>query len=434
MSVVVVGLEQKQAPLELLERVAIPDEMLGKALASLARRPNLAEVVVLSTCLRTELYAVVERFHEGVEELQDYLIGLAGGDDDLVSSHLTVRFDDEVVNYLFEVASGLRSSLLGETEVLGQVRRALERAQEERASGPVLEGLFRRAVQAGRRVRASTSISRGTTSLAYAAVELAGAELAAPGPTRTGIAAQGTPQGLAGRNVVVIGAGTMATGVVEALAGLDPPCEVVVANRTPGRARSVASLVEGRGVPLAALGECLADADAVFVATGAPAPVLHAEVLGSPPGSPRRRVVVDLGVPRDVDPAVGEADGVSLLDMDDLTAFTSAAMAGREAEVADAARIVAEEVERYYADVRARGAAPIVAALRSHVEAIREAEIARRRKAGSAAGDEQWDKVDELTRSVIAKVLHEPSMVLKESAGTPRGERLAEAVRLLFGL
>jgi glutamyl-tRNA reductase len=120
--------------------------------------------------------------------------------------------------------------------------------------------------------------------------------------------------------------------------------------------------------------------------------------------------------------------------MDDLTAFTSAAMAGREAEVADAARIVAEEVERYYADVRARGAAPIVAALRSHVEAIREAEIARRRKAGSAAGDEQWDKVDELTRSVIAKVLHEPSMVLKESAGTPRGERLAEAVRLLFGL
>ncbi|MDA8183133.1 MAG: glutamyl-tRNA reductase [Acidimicrobiales bacterium] len=434
MSVVVVGLEQKQAPLELLERVAIPDEMLGKALASLARRPNLAEVVVLSTCLRTELYAVVERFHEGVEELQDYLIGLAGGDDDLVSSHLTVRFDDEVVNYLFEVASGLRSSLLGETEVLGQVRRALERAQEERASGPVLEGLFRRAVQAGRRVRASTSISRGTTSLAHAAVELAGAELAAPGPTRTGIAAQGTPQGLAGRNVVVIGAGTMATGVVEALAGLDPPCEVVVANRTPGRARSVASLVEGRGVPLAALGECLADADAVFVATGAPAPVLHAEVLGSPPGSPRRRVVVDLGVPRDVDPAVGEADGVSLLDMDDLTAFTSAAMAGREAEVADAARIVAEEVERYYADVRARGAAPIVAALRSHVEAIREAEIARRRKAGSAAGDEQWDKVDELTRSVIAKVLHEPSMVLKESAGTPRGERLAEAVRLLFGL
>jgi glutamyl-tRNA reductase len=434
LSVVVVGLEQKQAPLELLERVAIPDEMLGKALASLARRPNLAEVVVLSTCLRTELYAVVERFHEGVEELQDYLIGLAGGDDDLVSSHLTVRFDDEVVNYLFEVASGLRSSLLGETEVLGQVRRALERAQEERASGPVLEGLFRRAVQAGRRVRASTSISRGTTSLAHAAVELAGAELAAPGPTRTGIAAQGTPQGLAGRNVVVIGAGTMATGVVEALAGLDPPCEVVVANRTPGRARSVASLVEGRGVPLAALGECLADADAVFVATGAPAPVLHAEVLGSPPGSPRRRVVVDLGVPRDVDPAVGEADGVSLLDMDDLTAFTSAAMAGREAEVADAARIVAEEVERYYADVRARGAAPIVAALRSHVEAIREAEIARRRKAGSAAGDEQWDKVDELTRSVIAKVLHEPSMVLKESAGTPRGERLAEAVRLLFGL
>ncbi len=430
------GLEQQQAPLELIERVAISDEALGKTLAELGERANLAEVVVLSTCLRTEIYAVVERFHEGVEELRGYLEELAGSSPGDMDELVTVRFDDDVVTHVFEVASGLRSSLLGETEVLGQVRRALERAVEERVCGPVLGTLFKRAIQVGRLVRSSTGIARGTTSLAHAAVELADGRL------------EGS---WSGRRVLVVGAGTMARGVVEALGGLDGVPELVVANRTRARAEALARRLDGRAVGLAELAGELDQADVAFVATGAPAPVLGPSLLAAtsashPRGevgglSPRQggasqKVVVDLGVPRSVEPSLGRGDGVELLDMDALVAFTEAAQAARHQELGRAQAIVGREVERYHADTRARGAAPLVSALRSRVDDARRMEIERQRRKASLAGlgDEHWEQIDAITRTVLSKVLHEPSVVLKETAGTPRGERLSEALRALFGL
>ena len=197
MSVVVVGLEHKQAPLSLLEGVAVGDAEHGKVMGALRDCDNLQESVLLSTCLRTEVYAVVDRFHDAVAEVERLLASLAGQDVTALQPYLGIRFDDDVPGHLFSVASGLESAVVGESEVLGQVRRAWERAHAERVSGPVLARLFRHAVHTGKRVRSETGIGRGTTSFAHAAIELAERRL---------------PGGMAGRRVVVIGAGHMGSG------------------------------------------------------------------------------------------------------------------------------------------------------------------------------------------------------------------------------
>ena len=429
MSVVVVGLEQHQAPLDLLERVVIVDEQLGKALTVLRERSNFLEVVVLSTCLRTELYAVVERFHEGVADLQEFLAGAAGTTVSALEDQFTVLFDDPVANHLFEVASGMRSAVLGETEVLGQVRRALERAEAERAAGPVLSSLFRRAIQVGRRVRTDTAISRGTTSLSQTAVQLAAEQFGGS---------------LAGRRVLVVGAGEMGRGVVTALGGRNEGAEIVVMNRTGPRAVALAEEVAGRAASLSALPAELAAADVVVVSTASTTPLLAAEHVDEIPGrqltgagSDREDpglVIIDLGLPRNVDPTLRGRDGLALFDMDDLRAHAEAALSGRHAELATAQEIVSEEVDRYRTDLRARGAAPIVSALRNQFETVRAAELDRHRSRLQDLTEEQFQEVEALTKVLLAKVLHHPTVALKEATGSPRGERLVEALRTLFDL
>ncbi len=423
MSVIVVGLEQHQVPLDVLERVAIPENDLGKVVAGLRDRANLVEVVVLSTCMRTELYAVVERFHEGVTDLQEFLAAMAGSPAQALDGRWTVFFDDAVAGHLFEVAAGLRSSVLGETEVLGQVRRAAERAQAEHASGPVLTSLFRHAVQAGRHVRSTTAIAQGATSLSHVAVELAASRLGGS---------------LSARGVVVVGAGEMAEGVVDALGSDGDPARVVVVNRTVGRAAALADRVGGTAVGLGGLEDALAGADVVFASTGAALPVLEAEMLASASaaraGAPVPLLIVDLGVPRNVDPAVAGLEGIELLDMDDLTEHAERAMAGRRAELSAAQEIVFHEVERYRAEERSRGAAPVVSALRARVEELRRSELERHRGRRAGLDEGQWQEVDSVVRDVLAKLLHHPTVAVKEAAGTPRGERLVEALRTLFDL
>jgi len=430
LSVVVVGLEHHRAPLDLLERVAVAEEELGKTLGALRDRTNLSEVVVLSTCLRTELYAVVERFHDGVADLQEFLATSAGTTVEVIEEHQTMLFDDAVSEHLFEIAAGLRSSVLGETEVLGQVRRAAERAEAERAAGPVLNGLFGRAVQAGRKVRSATAIARGATSLSYVAVELAEARLGGS---------------LAGRRVLVVGAGDMGEGIVDALASRAEGMTIVVANRTLARARGLAERVGGEGVGLSGLAGALEAADAVLLSTGSSLPVLDVETMtavvkarsenaAENAAGQAALVVVDVSVPRNVVPAVGSLAGVELLDMDDLTAHAERARESRRGEVAGAREIVQQEVERYRADERARGAAPMVSALRNRVAEMREAELERHRSRLAGLDEGQWREVESVVSDILAKVLHQPTVALKEAAGTPHGERLVEALRSLFDL
>ncbi|HXX90506.1 MAG TPA: glutamyl-tRNA reductase [Acidimicrobiales bacterium] len=424
MSVVVIGLEQHKTPLDLLERATIPEDGLAKTLARLRDRPNFSEVAVLSTCLRTEIYAVVERFHEGVADLQEFLASYAGTPIDSLAEYMTVLFDDGVALHLFEVASGLRSAVLGETEVLGQVRRAIERAEAEKAAGPVLSGLFRRAVQTGRKARSSTGIARGTTSLSHVAVDVAAARLGGS---------------LDDRRVLVIGAGEMGEGVVEGLAKRHEHADVVVANRTAGRARTLAEKVDGEGIGLAGLADALVMADAVIVSTGATLHLLDAELLERvaaerAEAGRAQLVIVDLGVPRNVDPAVAGIAGLELLDMDDLGAHAERALEERRAEAVAVEAIVRQEVERFRAEDRARGAAPVVAALRGRLDEVRVAELERHRSRLVGLDEDQWHEVDAVVRDVLAKVMHQPTVALKDAAGTARGERLVEAVRALFDL
>ena len=421
----VVGLEHQRAPLDVLERVTVLENDLPKALAALRDRSNLLEVVVLSTCLRTELYAVVERFHEGVADLQEHLAASAGTTVEQLSEQLTVHFDDAVVSHLFQVAAGLRSAVPGEHEVLGQVRIAAQRAAADRAAGPVLGALFERAVQTGRRVRAETSIGRGTTSLAHLSVDLAAERLA----SRFGSA-----------KVVVVGAGQMSKGVVAALRsrGVEGT-DISVVNRTPERATEVAQTVDARALGFESLTGALAEADCVIVTTAAPAPVVDLETVATAlPARVGRRlaplVIVDLSVPRNVDPSVGGLGGVELLDIGALRGLADRALAGRRGELEQAESIVAEEVERYKTDARARGAAPMVAQLRGTLEDLRRRELERMRGKAKDLTDEQWQQVDEATRAVLAKLMHQPTVALKEASGTPRGERLVEAIRALFDL
>ena len=423
MSVVVIGLQHTQAPLPLLEAAAVSDDDLHKTLSALNHRRNVEESIVLSTCLRTEVYAVVDRFHDAVAEIYDVLAAHSHRSVEELSAHATLRFDDDVTSHLFSVTSGLESVVTGETEVVGQVRRAFERAQEEGTSGPVLNALFRHALQTGKRVRTETGISKGTTSFAYAAVTVARGE---------------DQSGLRGARVVVVGAGDMGLGVCRALSDIAPgdaPQRVVVVNRSGARARELVRQAAGpfdmRAAPLEHVAGELADADVVLTAVAAESHVLHAADFAGVAGP---LLVIDLGVPRNVEASVAGLDGVTLLDMDTLSVSVARALGDRQEESVAARAIVAGEVDRYRSASRQRGAAPVIASLRSHLETLRVAELERHRAQLADLSEEEWDHVDAATRAALAKLLHEPTMLLRETAGTPRGERLVEALRILFDL
>jgi glutamyl-tRNA reductase len=422
-SVVVVGLQHKQAPLSLLEAVAVGDDDLHKVLGSLSHRRNLQETVVLSTCLRTEVYAVVDRFHDAVAEVYEVLAEHSGLSTDDLAFRATIRFDDDVTSHLFSVTSGLESTVVGESEVVGQVRRAFEFAREEGVCGPVLSALFRHALQTGKRVRTETGIARGTTSFAYAAVQ---------------VARQHDATGLRDKRVVVVGAGDMGVGVSRALCEIpeeEAPRSIVVVNRSLERAEDLVHQAgDGtklRAAPLEGVHQELAHADVVITAVAAEAHVLTAAHFSGAAGPV---LVIDLGVPRNVDPVVATLGAVTLLDMDTLSASVARALGDRHEESSAAHAIVAEEVERYRTASRQRGAAPVVAALRARMESLRETELERRRAQLADLTEAEWEQVDAATRAALAKLLHEPTMILKETAGTPRGERLVEALRILFDL
>ena len=423
MSVVVIGLQHKQAPLSLLEAVAVSDADLHKVLAALSHRRNLQETVVLSTCLRTEVYSVVDRFHDAVAEIYEVLSEHSGVSTEELAVRATVRFDDDVTSHLFSVTAGLESTVLGESEVVGQVRRAFEHAREEGVCGPVLSALFQHALQTGKRVRTETGIARGTTSFAHAAVTVARGE---------------DGWGLRDKRVVVVGAGEMGLGVSRALCDIPEaaaPRSIVVVSRSRARAeelvREAASTTKLGVGALESVHAELAEADVVLSAVAAESHVLTAAHFSGVAGP---MLVVDLGVPRNVDPVVGTLPSVTLLDMDTLSASVTRALGDRQEESVAARAIIADEVERFRTASRQRGAAPVIAALRARLESLRLSELERNRAQLADLSEGEWEQVDAATRAAMAKMLHEPTMLLKETAGTPRGERLVEALRILFDL
>jgi glutamyl-tRNA reductase len=418
---VVVGLHERDAPLELLERVAVADHDLAKNLQLLLDSPEISEAIVVSTCLRTEVYAVLDRFHEGLSDLTAFFyrrLGDSVGSADALENELFVAYDDAAARHLFAVAAGVDSAVLGEGEILRQVRSAADHSRSERASGPILDGLFRHAIEVGKRARTETGIARGTTSLAHVAVELATEQVGGS---------------LAARRVVVAGAGEMGAGVASALAASEGSPEVVIVNRNRARAAMIAARSDARPVALSALADELAVADIFISATSADEPLLDRpramEMLLERGG--RRLVIVDVAMPRDVDPEVAELEGISLFDVDDLRRHAEAEMQARRGEVGHVEEIIEQELERYRQLVRSRSVAPLVTALRERAESLVAAELAR---TNSGLEPDARSAVEEATRRVVAKLLHEPTVQLKAAAGSAKGERLSEALRTLFDL
>ncbi len=419
MSVVVVGLNHRTTPVDVLERAAIARDELAGALHDLAKREHLAEVAVLSTCNRIEIYLRATKFHPALAEVTDFLAAQSGVDADELTDYLYTFHDEAAVTHLFGVAAGIDSMILGEGEILGQVRGAWEEAHRRDTVRQSLGALFRHAVEVGKRARTETEIARRAVSVSSAAVWLATERLGS----------------LVGSNVLVLGAGKMGEGMTVALADTGV-AEVVVANRNPDRGSELAARVGGRPVGLDEASAALERADLVLTSTGSGEVILTREdveqAMARRPGRPL--LVVDIAVPRDVEPAASSVPAVTLLDIDDLKAFVERSMDGRRREVGRVRALITEEVERHRAEASAREVAPLVAALRARGEEIRAAELERHAARLESLDPETRETVEAVTRGIVNKLLHEPTVRVKAAAGEGDEDSLADSLAALFDL
>ena len=418
MSIVVLGVNYHTSPVTLLEKVMIPVPAMSEALRVLSNHSDIREVVVLSTCNRTEVYAVAERFHAAHTDILEFLCETSGLSADEITPHLYSQFDDDAVVHLFEVAAGIDSAVLGETEIVGQVRDAWDFAMKQGTARSTLNLLFRYALESGKRARTETGISRSTASVAHAAVEMAEEIL-------------GT---LSGKRVLVVGAGEMGEGVAGALsrAGTE---SITVLNRTAARAEALAEKIGARVSDFESLETELVEADVVLACTGAGGVIIDHELMTRVRnGVSTPILVVDIALPRDVAATVAELPGVTLRDLDHLSDWAQRGIDKRASEVGQVREIIGEEVKRFLLDQTQRQAAPLVAQLREVVESIRTAEMDRFESALAAMTPEQRALVESISHGIINKMLHAPSVRLREAAGTPQGERLSAAVRDLFSL
>lgn len=418
MTVVAIGLNHRTAPVAVLEQVAIPGDLVPKVLHEVCSGAHVTEAVVLSTCNRTEVYCKAERFHDAYQEVRDALAIAAGLVPEALAEHLYVHYDEEAVRHLFSVAAGLDSAVLGEHEILGQVRTAWETAMAEGAARTALNLLFRSAIGAGKRARTETAIGRHTASVSQVAVEEANARV-----------------GLEGRTVLLLGTGDMGAGVTRTLARF-PGARVVVANRTLARAAELAAPLGAEAVELAELPAGLIQADVVLAATGAPEVLVTRDAVATAMAQRPERplLLIDLARPHDVEREVAEVAGTQLVDLDELQLLANRGLERRAAEIDAVQHVIADEFDKYRTATSAQRVSPLIGSLHRWAEAVRRGELERFDSRLDGLDPEQREVVADLTAAVVAKILHEPTVRLKQAAGSPRGDRLADAVRELFEL
>ena len=412
MQLVVVGISHNTSTVSLREGLTVPADSLPGVLSEL--RESVPEVLVLSTCNRVELYAVCGHESSGAELLRQFLATRAGVSLRTVRDATYAYGHQAAVRHLLRVATGLDSMVLGESEILGQVRRALLAARQAGTLGPVLDRLGDAAMACGKRARATTSLGDGE-SVASVAVRLAG---------RDG-------NGLAGANVIVLGAGETAKSAVKHLASI-PNVRLTVLNRTFERAAELALAYDVVARSWDQLADALAMANVVVGCTGSQTPVVDAPMLVSARGLDAGPLVcVDLGLPRDIDPAVSAISGVRLIDLEQVGAETSARRVDRTRDLGQAESIVEQETERYMEWWRGRGVASTIARLHARANAIREAELERALARLPGLDSHARGVVRDLAARMAAKLLHEPTLALKRD---PEGVNMAVVVERLFAL
>ncbi len=417
MNLLLVGTSHHHAPVEVRERLAFGGEAAGALAARLAAGDG--EAVALATCNRVCLYLAHDDATEARARATAELQALSDLPAAALESALYVKFGADAALHLFRVAAGLDSMVPGETQILGQVRSAFEMADRQGAAGPVLHRLFRQALHAGKRVRHETGIAENPASVSSAAAELAARVF----------------DDLGSRTILLVGAGKMAELAAANLLSRGVG-RLVVANRSLERAQPLAERFGGRAVGLDTLEEQLAAADVVIASTGARELVLTA---GQVERALRRRrgtpvFFIDIAVPRDLDPAINDLDGCYLYDIDDLERVVEESVAGRREEAARAEAIVDEEAQAFDAWQRSLDVVPAIAGLRRRAEEIRAAELARARARLAGLSPRELTAVESLTAQIVNKLLHVPTVRLKEAAAAPDGAARADALRYLFDL
>ena len=413
-----VGISHRTAPVELREGVDFARRGLDAALSALAARNVTREAVVLSTCNRAEIYAGAES-DDAAESCGRFISEYNGVAWDALAPHVVVYRGPEAADHLFRVAAGLDSLVVGEPQILGQVKDAFATASGLKSTGALTNRLFTSAFSVGKRVRNETGLGEGAVSVSYAAIALAKKIFGE----------------LGGLNVLILGAGEMAK-----LTGTHLQAQrvkqLVIASRTLESAAALAAELNGRAVPWSAIGQALAAADIVVSATGSREPVLTRAGVEEAMRSRRSRplFVIDIAVPRDVDPAAGSLDQVFLYNIDDLQSIVKENLARRSSEVQRAELIVREEVNRFRAWMQSREVVPTVIALRERFEAIRRAELERLEPKLASLPPDARARVDEVTHLLVEKLLLTPTERLKGADDEAQAVAYADALNRLFSL
>jgi glutamyl-tRNA reductase len=436
MSVLVVGLSHRSAPVRLLERAAVSGDAFGKLLHDVFGAEPVAGAFVVSTCNRVEVYAEVEKFHGGVSAVCDLLARHSGIALAELTPHLYVHYEDRAVQHLLSMACGLESMVVGESQILGQVRRSLGFAREKGTLGRDLDELGTLAMRAAKRAHAETDIDRAGANLVSVGVGLAAGRLRPVSGGQAG--ATGMAQPLNGLGVLVVGAGPMSSLAVVTAARLGAE-RITVANRTPERAQRLAASVSGSVTDLRNLPAALASADLVISCTGASGLVITEEAVASalgqcPAGKGGPMVLLDLALPRDVDPAAACLPGVTVLDLESLQEAGSAVAASQAYDVAAVRAIVAEELAARVSARHAARVAPTVVALRAKAAEVVDSELARLAGRLGDLDDRAHAEITRAMNRVVDKLLHAPTVRVKELAGSPGGDSYEAALRVLFDL
>lgn len=417
MSVLVVGISHNSAPMSLLERVALDDDGVQKLVADAAACEHVTEATVIATCNRLEIYTEVERFHGSIEQISRLLVERAGESTEGMLPHLYVHYDDGAISHLFQVAAGLDSMAVGEGQILGQTRDALRRGQELGTVGPALNLLFQQALRVGKRTRAETEIDQVAPSLVSAALDVTSE---AVGPVE-------------GKYVVVVGAGAMA-GLATATASRLNAGHLAVVNRSVDGAARLAEQYAAHAVPLEQLGAEISRADIVISCTGSSGALIdRAMVAAARAGEPGRPLaLIDLALPHDISRDVLDLPRVSLVGLAELAKVLQGGATGRE--VQEVRRILAEEVNAFLAARRQASVTPTVVALRSMATGVVDAEMTRLESRLPDLDDLTREEIRHTVRRVADKLLHEPTVRVKELANDQGAVSYAAALAELFAL
>lgn len=412
MKLLLTGLNHNTAPVEIRERLAFPADKLPNILLDLKSIPGIDEGFILSTCNRVEIAATVD----SEADLCDFLARVHRMDARTIREYLYEYEDRDAIRHLFRVASSLDSMVVGEPQILGQLKAAYEAAKTSGSVTGFLDSVLTRAFSVAKRVRTETEIGQNAVSVSYAAVELAKQIFGS----------------LKGKKVLLVGAGKMSELAARHLerAGVG---EILVTNRSPERARQMAELFSGRIVDYPTFVSALPDIDVLIASSGAPHYILHKDDMKKVIGARKNRpmFLIDIAVPRNIEPAVNELDNVFLFDIDDLQKVVQSNLQSRQQEAQEAEQIVAEEVERMVTRLRAREMGPMIVSLQQQLETVRMAEMERVRGKLGALTPQQEEAIESLTRGIINKIAHGPISELRKGAGN---HHITDVIRRVFRL